>query len=239
MRTSGHHAVLPTPAMESSQVKPFLLGDEMNAKVIDMTGRRYASLVAIRQTGRSTSRDLNWLFVCDCGNHFEANGYSVRCGKIITCPTCSKERVRMASVKHGLSETVEFGIWTGIQTRCYNRRTKAFKDYGGRGIVVCDRWLESFDNFLADMGKRPSKHHSIDRKDNNGNYEPSNCWWATSKEQNGNKRNNVMVTINGITKHMTDWIRDLGLNKNTVYSRIYFNKWPIEKALTKEVRSCK
>lgn len=195
---------------------PFLLGDEMNAKVIDMTGKRFASLVAIHQTGISASRDLTWLFACDCGNKFEANGYYARCGKITTCPSCSKERVRRSSITHGMSESPEFSTWTDIQSRCYNQRTKAYKDYGGRGILVCDRWLESFENFLVDMGKRPSKQHSIDRINNDGNYEPDNCRWATRKEQANNKRCTIRIpSAEG------KWIRELAVDIGITYSAMW------------------
>ncbi len=211
----------------------------MRSRKIDMTGTRYNSVIAVNEAGIAASRDTKWLFLCDCGNLFEANGYYVRCGKVKDCPSCAAERVRMASVKHWLSNTAEFSTWTDIQTRCYNSKTKAFKHYGGRGIVVCKRWLDSFDNFLSDMGNRPSKNHSIERINVNGNYEPSNCKWVTDKEQANNKRSNVLVTLNGITKNVTEWIIDLNLNKNTVNSRIYNLKWPLEKALTKGTSSCK
>ena len=192
----------------------------MNARVVDMTGKRYSSLVAIQICGKSASGDLKWLFRCDCGIEFKANGYYARTGKIINCPTCAKERTRAASLIHGKSSTNEFEIWTGIHTRCYNKKAKAFKNYGGRGIVMCDRWRDSFENFLADMGKRPSPNHSLDRYPNNdGNYEPGNCRWATDAEQGNNKRNNVKVTIGGVTKNMTEWAREYGVQVGTASLR--------------------
>jgi len=208
----------------------------MNAKIIDMTGQKFASITALSVVGKSASRDLKWLFHCECGNQFVANGYYARSGKITTCPDCAKKRVGLASFKHGQTETPEYAIWSDIKTRCYNSKTKAFKDYGERGIIVCDRWLESFDNFVADMGKRPSKNHSIDRKDCNGNYEPTNCRWATNIEQGENRRSNILITRNGVTKHLAAWAREFGVNKSLVYNRINVLKWPFEKALTKGVR---
>ena len=133
----------------------------MNAKVVDMTGEKFTSITALSIAGKSSSGDLKWLFICDCGNKFIATGRYARIGKITTCPDCSKERVRLASVKHGLTETPEFSTWTDIKTRCYNSKIKAFSDYGGRGIIVCDRWLESFNNFLKTLNSRgriPSDH---------------------------------------------------------------------------------
>ncbi|MFZ2306796.1 MAG: hypothetical protein WAW73_20170 [Rhodoferax sp.] len=183
----------------------------MNARVIDMTGKRYSSLVALRMVGKATSGDLKWSFKCDCGSEFEANGYYARSGKITSCPTCAAERTRIASVKHGLTDSAEFEVWTGMQTRCLNRNSPAFENYGGRGISICQRWKNSFENFLADMGERPSPDHSIERENNDGNYEPSNCRWATAEEQANNKRNNVKVTIDGVTKNISAWARQFGV----------------------------
>lgn len=187
--------------------------------VIDMTGNRYSSLVAIRTTGKAASGDIKWLFKCDCGVEFEANGYYARSGKIISCPGCSTHRTKLASVKHGLSNTPEFSTWTDIQTRCNNQSSKFYKNYGGRGIQVCTRWTESFENFLADIGFRPGREFSIDRIDNNGNYEPSNCRWATRVEQANNKRNNVKVTIDGITKNISTWAKEYGVCVSTASIR--------------------
>lgn len=191
----------------------------MNARVIDMTGKKYGSITALSIAGKSVSGDLKWLFICDCGKRFDATGCYARTGKITTCPECAKERVRLASVIHGKSETKEYFTWTDIKTRCYNPKTKYFNNYGGRGIVVCDRWLESFENFLSDMGVKPSVKHTIERKDNNGNYEPSNCYWATYTEQANNKRNNIKVTIDGETKTISRWASENGLSYSTVYQR--------------------
>lgn len=187
---------------------------------INMLRKRYASITAIKPAGRCSSGDRKWLFECDCGSRFKANGYYARTSKITTCPTCAAERTRLASVKHGLSDTPEFSTWTDIKTRCYNTNIKAFKDYGGRGIRVCDRWLSSFDDFLVDMGKRPSKNHSIDRINNDGNYEPGNCRWATRKEQAVNKRNTVVVEIDGVIKNLQEWSREYDITPSTIYLRI-------------------
>ena len=180
----------------------------MSANIIDMTGKRFGSVVAISVAGKATSGDIKWLFRCDCGNEFEANGYYARTLKVKSCPSCSRERSRLAAVKHGLTDSVEFSTWADIQTRCYNKKGTGYKNYGGRGISVCQRWLDSFENFLADMGPRPSNDHSIERMDNDGDYEPSNCRWATRIEQANNRRTNVNVTINGVTKTMSAWCKE-------------------------------
>lgn len=190
----------------------------MKSRKIDMTGIRYSSVIAVKEVGITASRDTKWLFICDCGNNFEANGYYVRSGKVKDCPSCAAGRVRIASVKHGLSNTAEFSTWTDIQTRCYNKNAKAYSSYGGRGIKVCVRWLESFDNFINDMGNRPA-NKSIDRIDNDGNYEPSNCHWATVSQQQRNKRNKHLIEIDGVKKHLCEWAKEFGLNASTILIR--------------------
>lgn len=184
-----------------------------------MTGKKYNSVTAIKVVGSTSSRDKKWLFICDCGNKFEANGYNIRSGKVVSCQKCSAERTRISSIKHGLSETPEFSTWTDIQTRCYNKNSTSYINYGGRGIRVCDRWLESFSNFLDDMGNRPP-NTSIDRIDNDGNYEPSNCRWATLSQQQRNKRNKRLIEINGVKKHLCEWAKEYGLFASTILIRL-------------------
>lgn len=191
----------------------------MNSRVIEMQGARYGAIVAVQIAGKASSGDLKWQFRCDCGGVFEANGYYARSGKIDCCPACSAERVRQASLKHGRTETPEFSTWTDIQTRCYNPNIKGFANYGGRGIRVCDRWLESFENFLADMGPRPEGDYSIERENNDGHYEPSNCRWATRIEQANNRRTNVKVTIDGVTKNLQAWALEHGVELSTASLR--------------------
>lgn len=188
-------------------------------KRIDMTGQRFASVVAIAPADKCSSGDVRWSFRCDCGSTFTTNGYAVRCGRVISCPACAAERSRLASVKHGETESAEFKIWTGMLTRCFNTHAKAYENYGGRGITVCDRWRNDFPAFLADMGRRPSPRHSVERKDNDGNYEPNNCVWATREEQGRNKRNNVRVTIDGVTRTLVEWAEISGLSYETIYQR--------------------
>lgn len=123
--------------------------------------------------------------------------------------------------KHGASKgggTAEYRVWRSMRSRCNNPRDSGWSRYGGRGIRVCERW-NSFENFLADMGPRPSLEYSIDRIDNNGNYEPSNCRWATDYEQNRNRSDNIFMTCNGKTQCMSDWAKELGLCLQMVFGR--------------------
>lgn len=141
--------------------------------------------------------------------------------------------------KHGLSGTPEYTCWAHMMDRCYNPRSHLWNYYGQRGVVVCDRWRSSFLAFLADMGKRPTSQHSIDRIDNAGNYEPDNCRWATKHEQRTNQRSarrTNVITIDGQTLTLADWCRAFGMPYYTVEARIRRHKWEPLRALTQRIR---
>jgi hypothetical protein len=125
--------------------------------------------------------------ICDCGNTGTYYLCNLKSGKTKSCG-CLYNETRVGNYKHGGTGTREYSIWKAMKRRCYNKNVKDYPNYGGRGIIVCDRWLNSFENFISDMGKKPSAEYSIDRIDVNGNYEPSNCRWATPKEQRLNQR---------------------------------------------------
>lgn len=139
-------------------------------------------------------------------------------------------------IKHGKTFTHEYVSWNSMKDRCYNKNHIAYHNYGGRGIAVCDRWFNSFENFLEDMGERPKPNYSLHRIDNDGNYCPENCRWATAKEQKAHTRSSHMVTFNNKTQCLSAWADELGMARTTLDMRINKYKWSIERALTRKVR---
>ena len=135
---------------------------------------------------------------------------------------------------HTNRTTPEYNVWVAIKKRCYNPTYKDFPRYGARGIRVCDRWLESFLNFLADMGRRPSSRHSLERINNDGPYAPENCRWALSVEQANNRRNNRHITFNGRTLTVAQWERALGTKRGLILDRLQ-RGWTIDAAMTRPI----
>ena len=128
---------------------------------------------------------------------------------------------------NGVAKTPEYKVWIGMKTRCLVKTDPGYPRYGGRGITICDRWLDSFENFINDMGARPEGAYpsgrplySIERRDNNGNYEPDNCYWATRRKQQNNMRNNVALTHDGVTLNISQWARRTGISDGTIRQRI-------------------
>jgi hypothetical protein len=172
-----------------------------------------------------------WLCRCDCGVEKPVRQLSLRQGMSRSCGCLTRESSSRRFTTHGLSRSHEYGVWRAMLRRCSLTHDPGYADYGGRGIAVCERW-QSFANFIADMGSRPSNGHSIERRDNGGNYEPMNCYWATADQQTRNTRRNLVITAFGRTKILMDWARDVGIPYGTLRSRIRKN-WPPEIALTK------
>jgi hypothetical protein len=156
------------------------------AKFKDITGQRFGRLVVLQPTKSTKRRDIRWLCQCDCGRKHLTYGHLLRSGKTKSCGCSRGGTPRHGHARKGLFHPL-YSRWAGMRDRCRNPNHKQFKDYGGRGIKVCERWHD-FANFLVDVGEPPTPEHTLGRIDNNGNYEPNNFRWETKKENNNNQR---------------------------------------------------
>jgi hypothetical protein len=197
-------------------------------------GQRFGRLTTfgtIKQ-GRNTV----WICDCDCGQTTLVPAFRLASGETRSCGCFKRELLAKGQVRHGAARvgaaTPEYRAWRNMIERCSGRDPRIAKHYIHRGVRVCDKWLNSFEAFLADVGPRPSKAHSLDRyPDNNGNYEPGNVRWATRKEQARNKRDNVVVVVDGVEMTLTDAATLAGLPLITVSMRLIRLGWTIERAL--------
>ena len=177
-------------------------------------------------------RHRAWLCRCDCGNVRQILENALARGTSQSCGCLSRELLAKRSRTHGMTKTPTHRSWANMIKRCTVPSANRFKHYGGRGIRVCRRWRQSFQLFLSDMGERPSLANQIERIDNDGDYEPGNCRWATIREQARNRSTNRMLTFNGETLCLTDWANKVGLSVGALSLRIVRRGWSVERALT-------
>lgn len=206
-----------------------------NKQIRDLSGQRFGRLLVLGYAG-SVKKKAQWLCECDCGQTKIVGRGSLLSGNSQSCGCLHNELLSQQSTTHGLSHSApEYNSWANMLTRCTNPNYKQYEDYGGRGIKVCERWRE-FESFYADMGAKPAPEYTLDRIDVDGDYEPSNCRWATPLEQANNARSNIPLTHNGQTMNLTEWAREMGIKKITLYDRIHKLGWSVERALTTPTR---
>ncbi len=223
----------------STQVNGRLYEPLRNPRLaMDLLGKRFSRLKAIKCLGVS-KRKVYWLCRCDCGKDCAIPAAYLSSGHTKSCGCFAIDAAIDRSKTHGMSRREEHNIWCGMNTRCTNPNTKQFKYYGGGGISVCKRWtdgdgaLSGFECFYLDMGPRPSKKHSIERKDSGGNYEPSNCLWATRLAQANNTRATKWVEWRGSRMSFADACRSEGLSLSgykTAHARLKMG-WTLKQAI--------
>lgn len=187
-------------------------------KFVDLTGKKFGRWTVISYKGHS-----RWWCVCECGTERDENGFYLTHGITKSCGCLKRELTIERSIRHGLCHTRLYECWGGMQSRCYNSKKAYYKNYGGRGIKVCDEWLGengfiNFYNWAMANGYRDDL--SIDRINVNGNYEPSNCRWATRTQQANNTRSNRFIEYNGEVHTIKEWSCLSGINYQTLISRI-------------------
>lgn len=205
----------------------------------DLTSRRFGRIVVVagpevRESDKGYTYRY-WDCLCDCGTRVSRSGASLLRGNSNSCGCLHVETARKVFLKHGKKSWPEYNVWNHMLQRCTNPRNRGYRNYGGRGIAVCDRWLNSFENFIADMGRRPSQELMLERKNNDGPYCPENCVWATRKEQNRNTRQNRLLTHAGMTLIITEWAEITGISYGTLATRLK-SGWSVDDALTRPLR---
>jgi len=207
----------------------------MSKKRLITTGEEFSRLTIIKESSPAISINGNKkrrvLCECSCGTIKTVDMSHLANGRIKSCGCLKKEEASERFTKHNMKKSREYYTWQNMKSRCLNKNNKNYNFYGGRGITICDKWL-TFEGFYKDMGDRP-ENKTLDRVDGGKGYLKNNCRWATNKEQQNNKINNVFLEYNGKRKTVAQWAEFVGINSSTLYHRFYLG-WNIKDALTKD-----
>ena len=196
----------------------------------DISGQKFGRLTATKVIDKNSKGESVWECICDCGNVTKATITNLKRGHTKSCG-CYK---KICCVTHHETKTRLYKIWKGLKNRCYNKNASKFSCYGGRGISVCDVWLNDYIEFRDwALANGYDENLTIDRIDNNGNYEPSNCRWVDNKVQSNNRRNNCFITYLGKTLTISQWADIIGIDHETIRSRYKILKLPLEKVFYK------
>lgn len=197
----------------------------IHSNVKDLSGQNFGRWTVIQYAGKSY-----WLCRCQCGVERHIFTGNLSKGHSNSCGCLRDELATENKTTHGKTGSPEYRVWAGIKRRCLNPNDRSYARYGEQGVTICDRWRDSFECFLSDIGTRPTPEHSIDRVDNDKGYAPDNCRWATRVEQARNKRTNRRITCNNRTKTLSEWSQELGICHATIQYRLRAG-WDIETAL--------
>ena len=200
------------------------------SKFIDLTDQKFDRLTVLERVENTKKGRACWKCQCSCGNTTTVPSGDLRSGKTKSCGCLNNELRLKRSTTHGMTHSPEYNVWHHMIKRCHNPTNDRFKDYGGRGITVCDEWRHDFMAFYNHVGKRPSKKLMIERVDNSKGYIPGNVIWETRQAQANNKRNNHKITIHGWTMNLCQWARFVGKNYHLVQYRLK-KGWPPAKAI--------
>jgi hypothetical protein len=204
-----------------------------NHNFIDLTGKQFERLFVIDRAGNNIDGRARWNCKCKCGTIITVLGKELRSGHTKSCGCYKRDKALITSTTHNMSHTRIFNIWSLMLSRCVGVKNK---NYGGRGISVCDKWLH-FDSFYKwSMNNGYSKNLSIDRIDNNGNYDPYNCRWTDRKTQANNTRRNHIISYGGETKTLAQWSDSLNIKYSILEARLNRYKWTIKRAFTFPVK---
>jgi len=206
----------------------------IESRKLNLIGEKYGRLLVL-SFHHDSKYGAYWECQCDCGKKSIVLGNALRRGSSKSCGCFGDERRIETKTTHGMAYSDEYRAWIRMIERTTSNSYQGTARYKGRGITVCDEWKHSFEQFYKDMGDKPSKIYSLDRINNNGNYEPSNCRWATPSEQQNNKSNNAPITVCGETKTAKQWADITGLNRDLIRGRVRLG-WSPERAISEPVR---
>lgn len=202
---------------------------------IDITGNKYGMLTVMHRTENAPRGVARWECKCDCGNIVIVRGGNLKNGAVKSCG-CLKSISNKSRSTHDMSGTRLYQSWINMKRRCYYKAHPAYKDYGARGIKVCDEWRNSFKNFAEwSLANGYTDNLTIERVDNDKDYEPYNCKWVNLGDQANNRRSNVKITYNNETHNLSEWCKRLNKDYALVYNRIHKNKWDFERAISEPV----
>lgn len=198
-------------------------------------GQKFGRLTTVEKTHRW--REEHWVCSCECGGNSLSAASALRNGRSRSCGCLKNEMARSRRLKHGRRGTSLYNRWASMIQRCENPNDRWYESYGGRGVTVCERWKNSFEDFLVDVGEPPTPKHQLDRIDNDKGYEPGNVRWATPRQQSVNKRTTVYAELDGVKRPLIEWCEILNLNYRVVKQRFGRLRWSAEKSLLTPTRS--